>query len=178
MNRPVLAVLGAALLLVLVFFGVGASLADRWRVETVRTLPVAPARVQATLTDLATWQKWSSVDAVLGPSTERTVEGATGTVGSVLRWRGSEGEATLTLTEVAPGRVRYDFAVTGHGVLGGGGFDLVAEGEGTRVTWHDQGRLSSVISRWVGWFGAVQDSVKKQQEASLARLDTHLQAPK
>jgi hypothetical protein len=60
-------------------------------------------------------------------------------------------------------------------VLGTGSVTLAPDGTGTRVTWRDRGALPTLVSRWVAWFGAVQDAVQKQQEASLSNLRRRLE---
>lgn len=175
MRRPFLTVLLACGAFLLVFFGVGTVLNDSWEVTTTVRVEAPPARVVAQLTDLAGWKDWCTVDANLGPGTERTVAGEPGRTGSLLRWKGAEGEATLTLTEVGPAGATYEFAMVDRGVLGTGGIAVEPADGGSQVTWRDQGRLTNLASRWVAWFGAVQEAVRKQQQASLANLARRLE---
>lgn len=165
-----------AVCFVAVFLGVGASLNDHWEVATVRTLPAAPALVQQKIVDLKGWRDWNTTDAQLGPNTKRTVEGEPGKAGSLIRWQGSQGESTLKLTAVTPQQIDYEFELVGRGVLGSGSISLAPDGNGTRVTWRDRGTNATLVARWVAWFGAVQDAVRKQQEASLGTLSQRLEA--
>jgi hypothetical protein len=175
MGRPLLIALAAVLAFVLVFTAGGALLADSWRVETVRVIGAPPDRVLHELADLGTWQAWCTVDATLGPHTARSVTGERGKAGSALRWKGSQGEAALILTDVGPSAIGYEFTVSDRGLLGRGGCRLEPVAEGTRVTWHDVGGLPGLPARWAGWFGAVQEAVRNQQEASLGNLARRLE---
>lgn len=175
MRSPLLLALAVSACFVLVFFVIGASLDDHWQVQTVRTLAAPHARVQQEVTDLKGWREWSATEVQLGPNGGRTVEGEAGKPGSLIRWQGSQGEATLKLTEVSAQRVAYEFELKGIGVLGTGTVAITPEGSGSRIVWTDRGSLPTLYSRWVAWFGAVQDAVEKQQAASLANLGRRLE---
>lgn len=168
--------------MVLVFFAVGSLLADRWQVASSRDIAAAPARIAAAIGDLSTWADWSSMDANLGPQTHRTVSGTPGTVGHALRWSGTRGSATLTLREVGPTGIAYQFAGEGpeHQPLkwqASGRVEWTATGEHTcRVRWHDEGHWDNLAGRWIGWFGAMQLRAQQIQSTSLEGLADQLEA--
>lgn len=169
--------------MVVVFFGVGAMLADRWHVEVSMTVNAGEDRVRALLHDFATWEDWSSLNANLGAGTRREVSGQAGTKGHCIRWSGPLGIATLTMTAVDARSVGYDFHQQDPGEttsrsLGRGTVTWQAGQAGSpcTVTWRDEGTWDNVVLRWWGWFGAVQEHVKQIQITSLAGLQQTIDA--
>ncbi|MCA8967151.1 MAG: SRPBCC family protein [Planctomycetes bacterium] len=161
---------------ILVYYGVGAILANEWVVETSRSVTAPPAKVAAVLGDFATWKDWSQMDANLGPETQREVSGAPGTVGHAITWRGGQGLARLQLVEVTPASIRYEFTrqLPGEQELllsGRGQVSWVPEGTGSKVTWRDEGKWDSMPGRWIGWFGALQERMRQIQNSSLEGLE-------
>jgi len=169
---------------VVVLLGVGAMLAERWQVDTSRPVTGSAEQVRVLVHDFATWSDWSSLQANLGPSTHREIRGTPGTVGQQLTWSGALGVATLTMTAVAADSVSYDFHQQDPGeatprLLGRGTIRWQQEGTGApvcRVAWHEEVVLDSLLLRWWGWFGAVQDRVKQIQGTSLAGLQQTIDA--
>lgn len=165
--------------MVLVGIGVGQVLATKWQVETVRVLRAEPARVGALLRDLGTWQKWSAVDVNLGAQTARQVTGAVGSGAQCIEWSGQLGRAVLTATAVTESSIDYSigFRMDSPPSPGHGRVEWQAVPEGTRVRWSDDGSFDSIILRWFGWFGALQERVKQIQSSSLESLQQELERP-
>lgn len=160
--------------MVVVYFAVGHLLAEGWQMTSTRHIEAPPERIAAVVSDLSTWQQWASVDATLGPQTERSVFGEPGTVGHGLRWTGSLGSAVLTLRTVAPDAIEYEFG----GETPAGEQRPTSRGEitwqqdarGCAVTWHDAGTWPNLAGRWWGWFGAMQVRMRQLQSSSLEGL--------
>ncbi len=170
--------------MVAVTLGVGALLADHWEVQTTRVLATTPARVRALVGDLSTWADWSAVDSALavnlGTQTRSTVEGAPGTVGQRIVWTGPKGSWALTVTALGDDALEYGYArVDGTAPLAaaanGGRVTWVADGDRTRVTWIDRGTWDTLVQRWFGWFGALQQRVQQMQGSSLLALAEQLE---
>ncbi|MCP4039626.1 MAG: hypothetical protein GY733_21970, partial [bacterium] len=127
------------------------------------------------ITDFAAWQEWSGMTVELGAGMKREISGAVGEVGHRVSWTGAQGTAILRMSKIAPGRVDYDF-LSRRGeepeptLVARGHITWRAEGDGTRVAWHDEGELRNLIERWIGWFGALQEQVRQIQGTSLAGL--------
>jgi hypothetical protein len=161
---------------ILVYLGVGALLADEWRVESERLVPAAPAAVAALVGDFATWERWAAANVNLGAPTTRTIEGAPGAVGHRIVWQGPRGRSVLELTAVTAGGVDYSFAneivgAEGAPAMHGGGAVRWRESPGgTLVTWTDHGVWGNLAGRWIGWFGALQHRMRQVQSASLEGL--------
>ena len=165
--------------MVLVYFGVGVILADEWHVDSARTIQVPPAKVAALVQDFGTWHDWSSMEADLGPQTQRTVTGTAGTAAHRITWSGSQGVAMLTIAAAGPDFVAYDFHAQGPGEdqpvwRGRGRIEWSPDGAGCRVRWHDESRWDSLPGRWIGWFGALQERVRQIQGTSLEGLEQAL----
>lgn len=168
--------------MVVVFFVVGALLADRWFVENQRTIAAPPAVVGKLLGDFDAWEKWSTMKVTLGPQVTRTVEGAPGTVGHRVAWSGVEGGASLTLATVEDGRLVYEYhsrrGAEAQAFLAGRGIiTFRADGAGTLVTWRDEGTWDNYPMRWVGWFGGLQERIRQIQTSSLEGLQHAVEAP-
>jgi hypothetical protein len=161
--------------MVVVFFVVGALLANHWHVETARVVKARPEQLLPLLTDWDSWDKWSTMKVTLGPQLTRTVEGKPGTIGHRVVWSGSEGSAAMSLTRIDAEGVSYDFrtrrAGDGTEVLAArGSLQLKAQGAETLVTWRDDGEIPDYAGRWVAWFGALQESVRQLQTSCLSGL--------
>jgi hypothetical protein len=138
--------------MVLVYFGVGSILADRWQVDTYRTIGAEPERVRALVGDFHTWAKWSSMDATLGPQTARAVTGEPSTAGHRITWSGSQGKATLTISKATADGIDYEFHSQGpHDAellpRGKGRVAWTRDGTGSRVHWHDESTWDSLPGR-------------------------------
>lgn len=161
---------------VVVYFAVGAILADHWDVSTTRVIEARPAEVARLVRDLRQWPEWSALQLELGKPTTHEIEGEAGAVGQRQTWRGPMGTGTLELTRIAEGAVDYRFAYRfgpGENPNGGqttGSITWRADPDGCRVSWSEHGELGSWIARWSGWFGHVQEAVKRVQGASLEGL--------
>lgn len=164
---------------ILVGYGVGHLLADRWHVTTTHAVKAEPERVAAALLDLSTWEHWYGAKVDLGNPTKTEVLGEVGTVGQTLVWRGPLGEARLRLSAIEPGAVAYDYGVRNKdGSTGGNGsgrIEYAKSAAGCTVSWTDRGVWDNVMLRWFGWFGALQERCRQIHDASLTGLERHLE---
>ncbi|MBM3975305.1 MAG: hypothetical protein FJ301_14520 [Planctomycetes bacterium] len=162
--------------LVLVFYGVGALLRDRWSVTSERPVPGAPATVAALVGDLHTWERWAAVQVELGPNTTRAVTGDAGKPGQRLVWNGPRGVAALEVTALDAAGMSYaiGFEVADGGHKATGRVEWAADGDRCRVRWRDEGVHANLFLRWFGWFGALQERVQQFQAASFAGLEQEL----
>lgn len=168
-------VLGSVLLFVLVVFGVGQILTDRWQVETVRTLDAPAPRLAPLLQNLRAWPSWGDLMVELGAPTKQEASGEPGAVGQTLRWRGPLGEALLVLTEVAPQVVAYRWTMQRAGEpaaqeLSAGRIEWRPDGEKTIVTWREWRQMTTLAERWFAWFGAKQERIREIQRSGLEGL--------
>lgn len=165
---------------VVVFVAIGYMLTDRWNVSSSRVVTAAVTRVRPLLVDFESWQGWSGMTVEVGAGVVRTIQGRPGEVGHGVTWSGAHGEARLVLVKVAPDRLDYDYLSrpptdAESTIVGRGHIRWRAEGDGTHLEWYDEGELPSLIARWNGWFGALQERVKTIQVSSLAGLQRRLE---
>ena len=165
--------------IVVVFFGVGSLLPDRWDVETQVTLPATPEKVVSLLSDFGAWQRWSTVNSTVRSDTQVSIEGEAGQPGHSLVWTTGQSSAQLRLTKVDDQGVHYDFLIRGGAdqdeqLRGQGSIQVTGDGTGSVAVWHD-GSEVSFIKRWFAWFGAQQEAARLFQESSFARLRQELE---
>ena len=83
----------------------------------------------------------------------------------------------MILTRVEDGLVEYaiGYKYGPDGDSFGGRFTgsitWQSTGEGTELTWTEDGELVNLLQRWSNWFGALQEKVGQVQRASLAGLE-------
>ncbi|MBL9079049.1 MAG: SRPBCC family protein [Planctomycetes bacterium] len=167
--------------IVLVWFVVGSTLPETFDVESQRDLRAPSARVAAVVTDLKSWNDWSAMDANLGPQTTREVVGVAGTVGQAMRWTGQKGTAVLRFRAVGDNGVEYEF----RGQLadgrdypwrGDGRIEWQQDGDVCKVRWQEHLTWETMAGRWVAWFGAQQENVRRIQTSSLQGLAEAVEA--
>lgn len=166
-----------------VYFGIGACLPDHWQVATTRSLPCSLAMVQEQVGDLSRWQQWCGMNVTLGANTVCQASGTPGSSEQQLVWRGSQGTVDLLVLDYTPTRgIRYELGMQrqaeARSALGTGSIEWQEQDGEVRVTWTEGGRFDSYPARWSGWFGAVQEHVRQNQEAGLGLLGQQLDAPK
>ena len=166
--------------MMLVFLLVGFVLADEWHMDTNRRVPASPERVAALVTDLSTWPRWTAMQADLGPQTTREIKGAPNTPGQAIEWSGLRGRGIVAVEAVGADRLEYvvksqSAANEPAATFAKGRIEWKADGQGTRVTWHEEGQCRNLVERWFVWFGAVQERVRQIQAASLTGLTRDLE---
>ena len=161
---------------ILVFLGVGMLLDERWDVTTERVVAATPAAVRPLIVDFRTWDEWSGMTVELGAGLERKVEGESGQIGHSVEWSGAQGTAVVRIAKLTDSQLDYEYLTRRAGetdlaVVATGTIGWRAEGDGTRVTWFDGGVWPTLVHRWIGWFGVLQESVRRMQNVSLGGLE-------
>lgn len=151
-----------------------ALLPNQLHVERSRVVAGDPNTVQHYLQhfpDRRGWVIWTELD----PAADYHFTGTPGQPGATMHWVGEEiGTATLTLKEVAPGRVTSELAYEApFQMVSQDVFELEDLGDGTtRVTWSAQGDLAFGPDRI---FGVFADGILgPEYEASLDNLQALL----
>jgi len=164
---------------ILVFLLVGMLLTDSFEVQSARVVSAQPAAVGALVKDFRTWKDWSAYSFDCGAPTEIEVEGEPGTVGHRLHLSGPRSEALFETTAVGDSSLdfRIRHAAKEKGAIAGGTLEGTIEWlpspDGCKVQWTERGKLEHIIQRWINWFGAHQEMVKRWQATSLSGLETH-----
>lgn len=156
-------VIGAALLAVL---AIGFFLPGEWSAERSALIPAPPGEVYPHLESAEAWDRWT-------PSPETGVElfGPEGGEGSGRRWDDpGYGRGEFVITDAEPPRaVSYAVEVEGGSIRIDGRIELEAIGDGTRVTWRENGDFgrNPLLGYLAGRMSELQGG---QLDASLNRL--------
>jgi hypothetical protein len=163
---------------------VGFVLPSKYRVERSTTIHAPAEAVYAQVAHLERWQDWAPWNAKKYPGNQWMFGGPAMGVGAVRSWRGEDvGTGTLSLTEADPKTgVAYDMSLEDGRYLLHGRISFSPEGEGTRVTWVDEGDLGGgpllhylrfpLQSRLGGQLEAALAQLKKRVEAGPLPVDT------
>ena len=175
MSRELRLFLVALVGVLMVFVGVSALLPEGWTVQSSQTMPADKERVVAMFADFNGWKRWSPIASTGRSDTEIFVEGEPGQVGHQLRWISGPSEALLRLERVGVDGVDYQFLSRINPEeemqpYGQGQILVTSEGDGSRVTWRENGTVGGYLHRWFVWFGAQQKTQQQFQEASLTNL--------
>lgn len=130
-----------------------------------------PSRVHALIDDFHHWPQWSPWEG-LDPDLQRTYTGPQSGVGSTYAWRGNKkaGAGSMEITESSPDRVRIALAfLKPFRSESTSTFDLVAEDDGTLVTWTMTGQQKGVMGL-VGRLVPMQKFIGKDFEKGLEQL--------
>ena len=135
------------------------------------------ATIQLLIEDFHDWPKWSPWED-MDPQMKREYTGPTYGVGSVYSWSGNRkaGSGRMEITDARPGRVDLDLDFTAPMKTQNRiAFDLVPEGEGTKVTWTMSGTQKG-IWKLIGRIYPMDKLVGKDFDKGLARLKTAAEA--
>ncbi|HYO53473.1 SRPBCC family protein [Archangium sp.] len=157
---------------------VGLALPSKYRVERTTTIQAPPEAVYAYVANLERWQDWGPWNARKYPGNQWMFGGPEVGVGAVHSWSGADvGNGTLSLTQADPRTgVAYDMSVEHGRYLLHGRISFEPEGQGTRVTWVDEGDIGGnplahylvplIRSRLGGYFEEGLAQLKKLVEAN------------
>jgi uncharacterized protein YndB with AHSA1/START domain len=160
-------VLGGGALLLLLFLGVGVALPGTWAAERSALLSAPPSAVFPLLESPSAWRLWTA-----WPDSGLVASGPEQGVGARLSWNDRElGDGAFEIVEATPlERVRYRVEVQGGSMRTDGTFTLAPEGNGTRLTWREQGDFGGnpLMGYWARFMERVQG---RELEKALARLE-------
>ncbi|AKJ07353.1 polyketide cyclase/dehydrase/lipid transport protein [Archangium gephyra] len=136
-------ILIASATLVGLLLAIGLVLPSTFRVERSTLLQAPPEAVYPYVANLERWREWGPWRAEKYPGSQWVFGGPQEGVGAVHSWSGgSVGNGTLSLTQADPKTgVAYDMSVEQGRYLVHGRISFAPEGQGTRVTWVDEGDL-------------------------------------
>ncbi len=169
--------LGLALVgLIVLLLAVGLVLPRRWHVERSVLIAAPSARIHPYLNDLRRWQEWAVWTKELDPVVRNTYEGPLDGVGAKWSWLGPKmgrGQMEIVASDPATG-LTIDEAIESDEVNARTEFTFTAEGDGTRVTWVDEGTLPPVMG---GYFrGMVERMLGEHFEQGLGQLKALVEA--
>jgi hypothetical protein len=144
---------------------------SKWHVEKSVTVKAKPESLYASVADLKQWADWAGWNNTAYPNVKWDFSGAAMGQGAVMSWNGEKmGSGTLTLTRGDPQTgVSYEMRMEGSQTPSVGRIAFAAEGEGTKVTWVDDGDFGTFLpGRY--FVGYMEKSLGKHFEESLQRL--------
>lgn len=155
---------------------VGYVLPRSWSVQRSVVIRAAPERIYPLLVDLRRWQDWSVWTRAMDPLVRNSYEGPREGVGARWIWMGPQmgrGQLEITSASLRQG-IELAQAIESERVNAKASLRLVTEGDGTRVTWTDEGSLPLVVG---GFFrGTVEALLGQHLQASLEKLKAVVEA--
>ncbi|GMU59852.1 MAG: hypothetical protein AMXMBFR34_16150 [Myxococcaceae bacterium] len=156
--------------LILVALIIGALLPRRWHVEQSILIKAPPEQIHPFLEDLRRWADWSAWNKELDPKVVWTWEGPDRGVGARWAWSGpvmGKGRMEVVRSDASVG-LTVDEAIESEEVNAQGRFLYTREGDGTKVTWIDEGTLPPVIG---GYFrGMIESMLAENFSKGLTKL--------
>ena len=136
--------LGAIVVLVLGFVLVGFALPSQYSVERQLVINAPPERIYPLVAAPKRWMQWS-IWTRRDPAMSIAYFGPESGTGAGWRWDShTEGRGEMTFTSADPARgLSYKLYFPDYNSTSTGDFLLAAEGNGTRVTWSNQGDLGN-----------------------------------
>jgi uncharacterized protein YndB with AHSA1/START domain len=113
-----------------------------------------PEEVYAFVADPRDWKRWS-VWSQRDPSMTITYSGPQSGTGAGWSWQSRiEGDGTMTVTSVEPGRrVAFELRIASLGARSKGEMRFTPEGDGTRVSWTIDGNMgTNPLYHWLAYF--------------------------
>lgn len=156
------------LLLVLVIGVIGLVLPRSWHVERSISIEGTPDRVLPFVANLKRWQDWSVWTKAMDAKVINTYGGPDEGVGARWQWQGPVmGRGAMTITKADPTGVTIEEAIESTEANANARFSFVVEGNQTKVTWTDEGKLPPMG----GFFRpAVEEMLAANFEKGLAGL--------
>jgi uncharacterized protein YndB with AHSA1/START domain len=136
--------------IVVLLLGIGLILPSTFKVQRSVDVAAPPDKIYPLIADPREWKKWSAWNA-RDPAMKIVYSGPSSGTGAKWTWQSaSEGNGEMTFTSVVPNqRVDYSLYFPDFGMRSAGEVKLEPAGQGTRVTWTNQGDVgSSPINRY------------------------------
>lgn len=121
---------------------IGALLPRQWHVERSIHIEAPPERVLPFVANLRRWQDWAVWTKAMDPNVVNTFAGPDEGVGARWQWQGPVmGHGAMTITAADRTGVSIDEAIESDVVNARGRLAFTPDGQGTTVTWSDDGTL-------------------------------------
>ncbi|GBF50455.1 polyketide cyclase/dehydrase and lipid transport [Leptospira ryugenii] len=142
----------------------------QYHVERSITINASPSAIYPFLNNFSEWDKWS-IWASLDPNQKLTVTGEVGKPGHKQEWDGPiNGKGSMTIESYETNsfikmNLKFDEP---QPMLATSKFELKADGNQTKVIWHNEGDLDFPIGRYFGLF--LDSMLGKDFESGLSKL--------
>lgn len=122
--------------------GVAAALPRTWKVERSILIAAPAEKIVPLVVDLKRWQDWSPWTRAMDPALRNIYEGQQDGVGAKWSWLGPQmGSGKIEIVAVDAQSIEIEECIESAEPNARAWFRFSAEGEGTRVTWRDEGTL-------------------------------------
>ncbi len=171
-RKLALGLFGFIALFSIALLGVASTRPDSYHVERSEVMAASPATVHALVDDLHRFHEWSPWQK-LDPAMQTDYAGPATGVGSSLHWVGNNeaGEGRMTITEsTPPSSVTESLEfIKPFASVADIRFDIVPEGEGSKVTWTMDGK-ADFMTKLMSLFASMDSMIGKDFEAGLASM--------
>ena len=130
--------------IVVLLLGIGLILPSTFKVQRSIDVSAAPDKIYPLIADPREWKKWSAWNA-RDPAMKIAYSGPPAGSGAKWTWESaSEGKGEMTFTAAVPNqRVDYALYFPDFDMRSAGEMKLEPSGQGTRVTWTNQGDVGT-----------------------------------
>lgn len=144
---------GFVVLLLGVYFGVGAALPGDYEVVRSKTIGAEPEKIYELVGHLDRWPEWTTWNTERNPDLVFSFPGKREGVGAVEEWsmKGGNGRFEITSAETTRG-ISYDLSFDEGAMVSEGIISFEAKGATTLVTWRLRGSFEGMAARWFGLF--------------------------
>jgi hypothetical protein len=169
-------------LLALVVFIVPFGLPAQYHVERSVTINAQPAAIHPSVETPKEWPKWSAWTTEKYPDMKITYSGPDSGVGAIDEFEGESlgGGGKFEITKSHPDEgieYKLEFHQGSSVMPSAGGIKYAKDGEGTKVTWTNEGELGlNPIARWCNAFGLMDSMMGPDFETGLAGLKKKVEA--
>ena len=173
MNKTFIKIGAVLALLAMLVFVIPFGLPSRYLVVRTVTINAQPEHIHPSVNTLKEWPKWSAWTAEKYPGLKITYSGPEAGVGAIDEFEAESvphGKFEITKSHPDEGiDYKLDFD---HGTyVSTGGIKYAKDGDGTKVTWSNEGDLGwNPISRWCNAFGMFDKMMGPDFETGLANL--------
>lgn len=173
--RILIRVLVGLLALAALLAAIGFFLPRDFKVARSTVIAAPPEKIYPMIAETRNWPKWTVWNA-RDPNMKIDYTGPNAGVGAKWSWQSkTEGNGEMEFTEADPQKgIRYKLTFADFGMVSTGVMQFAPEGNGTKVTWTNEGQLG--VNPFTRYFGLAMDSmVGKDFESGLAKLKAQVE---
>ena len=176
MNKTFIKIGAVLALIAMLIFVIPFGLPAQYRVVRTVTINAPPAAIHPSVNTLQEWPEWSAWTTKKYPDLKNTYAGPEAGVGAINEFAaeslGGGGKFEVTKSHPDEGiEYKLEFHQGDTIYPSTGGIKYAKDGEGTKVTWTNEGELGlNPISRWCNVFGLMDAAMGPDFETGLANL--------
>ena len=182
MNKTFIKIGAVLALIAMLIFVIPFGLPAQYRVLRTVTINAPPAAIHPSVNTLQEWPEWSAWTTEKYPDLKNTYAGPESGVGAINEFEGESlgGGGKFEVTKSHPDEgieYKLEFHQGSATYPSTGGIKYAKDGDGTKVTWTNEGELGwNPISRWCNAFGLMDAAMGPDFETGLANLKKKVEA--